>query len=47
VKQLAEKYHGHMTIRSSQAASSHGTAVSIFLPTQSQEHHSTLERVAS
>jgi len=36
VKQLAEKYHGHITIRSSQAASRHGTAVSIFLPRQSQ-----------
>ena len=47
VKQLAEKYHGHMTIRSSQAASNHGTAVSIFLPTQSQEQHARLERVAS
>jgi PAS domain S-box-containing protein len=32
VKQLAEKYHGRITIRSSQGASSHGTAVSIFLP---------------
>jgi two-component system CheB/CheR fusion protein len=32
VKQLAEKYQGHITIRSSQAASRHGTAVSIFLP---------------
>jgi len=47
VKQLAEKYHGHITIRSSQAASKHGTAVSIFLPTQSHEQHATLERVAS
>jgi PAS domain S-box-containing protein len=36
VKQLAEKYHGHITIRSSQAASRHGTAVSIFLPGQPQ-----------
>jgi PAS domain S-box-containing protein len=32
VKQLAEKYHGHITIRSSQGVSKHGTAVSIFLP---------------
>jgi len=32
VKQLAEKYQGHITIRSSQATSRHGTAVSIFLP---------------
>jgi NO-binding membrane sensor protein with MHYT domain/nitrogen-specific signal transduction histidine kinase len=32
VRQLAEKYQGHITIRSSQAASRHGTAVSIFLP---------------
>jgi signal transduction histidine kinase len=37
VRQLAEKYHGHITIRSSQAASRHGTAVSIFLPRQSQQ----------
>jgi len=36
VKQLAEKYRGHITIRSSQAASRHGTAVSIFLPSQPQ-----------
>ena len=34
VKQLAEKYHGRITIRTSQAASRHGTAVSIFLPRQ-------------
>jgi PAS domain S-box-containing protein len=34
VKQLAEKYQGHIKIRSSQAASKHGTAVSIFLPGQ-------------
>jgi len=32
VKQLAEKYHGRITVRSSQADSRHGTAVSIFLP---------------
>ena len=36
VKQLAEKYHGHITIRSSQTPSRHGTAVSIFLPGQSR-----------
>jgi PAS domain S-box-containing protein len=36
VKQLAEKYHGRITIRSSRAASRHGTAVSIFLPKQPQ-----------
>ena len=36
VKQLAEKYQGHITIRSSQAAGKHGTAVSIFLPRESQ-----------
>jgi PAS domain S-box-containing protein len=36
VKQLAEKYHGHITVRSSQAAARHGTAVSIFLPRLSQ-----------
>jgi len=34
VKQLAEKYQGHIKIRSSQAATKHGTAVSIFLPGQ-------------
>jgi len=34
VKQLAEKYQGHIKIRSSQTASKHGTAVSIFLPAQ-------------
>jgi PAS domain S-box-containing protein len=34
VKQLAEKYRGHIRIRSSRAASRHGTAVSIFLPAQ-------------
>jgi PAS domain S-box-containing protein len=32
VKQLAEKYHGRITIRTSQAASKHGSAVSVFLP---------------
>jgi PAS domain S-box-containing protein len=32
VKQLTEKYQGHITIRSSQAGSRHGTAVSVFLP---------------
>jgi NO-binding membrane sensor protein with MHYT domain/nitrogen-specific signal transduction histidine kinase len=36
VKQLAEKYQGHIKIRSNQAASKHGTAVSIFLPGQPQ-----------
>jgi signal transduction histidine kinase len=36
VKQLAEKYRGHITIRSSQVASKRGTAVSIFLPDQPQ-----------
>jgi PAS domain S-box-containing protein len=36
VKQLAEKYQGHITIRSSQAAGKHGTAVSIFLPREPQ-----------
>jgi signal transduction histidine kinase len=35
VKQLAEKYQGHIKIRSSQTALKHGTAVSIFLPAQS------------
>jgi two-component system CheB/CheR fusion protein len=34
VKQLAEKYQGHIKIRSSQAPSKRGTAVSIFLPGQ-------------
>jgi PAS domain S-box-containing protein len=32
VKQLTEKYQGRIAIRSSQAASRHGTAVSVFLP---------------
>lgn len=32
VKQLAEKYRGHVTIRSSQNAQKRGTAVSVFLP---------------
>ena len=35
VKQLTEKYQGRITIRSSQAGSRHGTAVSVFLPTAS------------
>src|SRR5262249_46640627 len=46
VKQLAEKYHGHITIRSSQAPSKQGTAVSVFLPRHSQEQHSTLKQVS-
>jgi PAS domain S-box-containing protein len=32
VKQLAEKYQGYITVRSSQIASRRGTAVSVFLP---------------
>jgi PAS domain S-box-containing protein len=36
VKQLAEKYQGHITIRSSQEVSRHGTVVSVFLPRQPQ-----------
>jgi PAS domain S-box-containing protein len=32
VKQLTEKYQGRIAIRSRQAASRHGTAVSVFLP---------------
>ena len=35
VKQLTEKYQGRITIRSSQAGSRHGTAVSVFLPNTS------------